>query len=128
MKKHFITLFDATHLKRTIYLFIIAALLITISLFGGIGEYLSGIALISGIILLFFTVLHPWKKAGNYGMLAMVCICILILLLLGITILDKMNKGEYINDNIAEGLVFFICVPGILVSIIGGIICAIRKK
>jgi hypothetical protein len=39
-----------------------------------------------------------------------------------------MNKSEYINDNIAEGVVFFICIPGIVVGIIGAIICAVRKK
>jgi len=48
--------------------------------------------------------------------------------LLGITVLDKMNKAEYINDNIAEGIIFFICIPGIIAGIIGARICAIRKK
>jgi hypothetical protein len=71
---------------------------------------------------------HPWKKASTYLILIGVCVGILLLVLLGITILDKMNKGEYINDNIAQGIVFFICIPGILVGIIGAIICAVRKK
>jgi len=71
---------------------------------------------------------HPWKKASNYVILIGVCIGILLLEWLGITILDKMNKGEYINDSISEGVIFFICIPGILVGIIGAIICAVRKK
>lgn len=69
-----------------------------------------------------------WKKTSTYLILIGVCIGILFLVLLGITVLDKMGKGESINDNIAESIVFFICVPGILIGIIGAIICAIRKK
>lgn len=65
---------------------------------------------------------HPWKKAVNYVILVGVCIGILLLVWLGITILDKTNKGENINDSIAEGVVFFICIPGIMVGIIGAII------
>jgi len=48
--------------------------------------------------------------------------------LLGITVLDKMDKAEYINDNIAGCIIFFICIPGIIAGIIGAIICTIRKK
>jgi hypothetical protein len=58
----------------------------------------------------------------------MVCIGILILEWLGIHILDKMHKDEYISEGIAMSLAFLICVPGILVGIIGAIICAVRKK
>jgi biotin transporter BioY len=71
---------------------------------------------------------HLWKKTSTYLILIGVCIGILLLVLLGITVLDKMDKAEYINDNIAEGIIFFICIPGIIVGIIGAIICTIRKK
>jgi hypothetical protein len=71
---------------------------------------------------------HLWKKASTYVFLTIVCVGIILLELLLITILDKMGKGEYVNDNIAEGVIFFICIPGILVGIIGAIICAVRKK
>jgi hypothetical protein len=47
---------------------------------------------------------------------------------LGITVLDKMGKGEYVNDNIAEGILLIICIPGIIVGIIGAIICSFRKN
>jgi hypothetical protein len=57
-----------------------------------------------------------------------VCIGIILLEFLIITILDKMGKGEYVSDNITEGLLIFICIPGIIVGIIGAIICAVRKK
>jgi predicted lysophospholipase L1 biosynthesis ABC-type transport system permease subunit len=129
MKKHFISLFDKTHLKRTTYLFIIAVSLIIISSLVGISDNLPMIAmLLSGIIILFFSVLHPWKKAGNYAILAGLCIGILLLEGLGITILAKMHKDEYLSEGIAMGVAFLVCVPGIIVGIIGTIICAAIKK
>jgi hypothetical protein len=67
-------------------------------------------------------------KVVNYVILIGVCVGILLLEWLGITILDKMNKGEYINDSIAEGVAFFICIPGISAGIAGEIICDVRKK
>jgi hypothetical protein len=128
MKKHFISLFDAGHIRETIRYFVIAALLIITSLLAGIDKDWSLITMFFGIILLYFAMLHPWEKVINYGILAVVCLGILLLEWLGITILDNMGKGEYINDNVAEGIVFFVCIPGILVSAIGAIICAAKKK
>jgi hypothetical protein len=84
--------------------------------------------LLVGIIILFFTVLHPWEKERNYEILAGICTGILLLEWLGITILDKMGKGEYINDKVTEGIIIFINIPGIIVGVIGVIICAVRKK
>jgi hypothetical protein len=78
MKEHFISLFDTSHRKRTIYLFIIATLFIIISLLVGISDNLPMIAmLLTGIIFLYFSVLHPWGKAGNYGILIGVSVGIL---------------------------------------------------
>ena len=129
MKKHFISLFDKTHLRKTIYLFIIAVLLITISSLVGISDNIPMIAmLLSGIIILFFSVLHPWKKAGNYAILAGVCIGILLLEGLSIHILASMHLDKYLSEGIAMGVAFLICVPGIIVGIIGTIICAAREK
>jgi len=71
---------------------------------------------------------HLWKKTSTYLILIGVCVGILLLEWLGITIISRVRGGEYINDNIAEGVVFFICIPGILIGIIGAIICAVRKK
>jgi hypothetical protein len=84
--------------------------------------------LLTGIVILFFSVLHPWEKAGNYGILAVVCIGILLLEWLGIYILAKMHLDKYLSEGIAMGVAFLICVPGILVGIIGAIICGVRKK
>ena len=71
---------------------------------------------------------HLWKKASTYVFLIIVCVGIILLELLLITILDKMGKGQYVNDDIAEGVIFFVCIPGILVGIIGAIIITVRKK
>lgn len=71
---------------------------------------------------------HLLKKTSTYVILIGVCVGILLLELLVITILDKMNKGEFVNDTIAEGVLFFICFPGIIVGIAGAIYCSVRKK
>jgi len=81
-----------------------------------------------GIIALFFAFLHPWKKAVNYAILAGVCIGIFLLGLLVITIFDKMDQDIIKIDGIVEGFALLIFIPGILVSIIGAIMCAVRKK
>jgi hypothetical protein len=129
MKRHFISLFDSSNLKWTISLFIIAVALITISSLVGLGDNLPMIAmLLAGIIILFFAVLHPWKKAINYVILAGVCLGILMLEVLIISILAWMNLSEYISEAVGMGVMFFICVPGILVGLIGAFICQVRKK
>jgi hypothetical protein len=129
MKKHFISLFDSAHLKWTISLFMIAVLLIITASLVGISDNLPGIALLyGGIILLFFAVLHPWKKPMNYWTLLLVCLGILILEWLGISILDRLDKTEYINEGVAMGVAFLVCMPGIVVGIIGAFICVVRKK
>jgi len=69
-----------------------------------------------------------WKKSSTYLILIGICIGIILLVVLGITILDRTGKGEYINDNVAEIVVFLVCIPGIVVGITGAIICAVRKK
>jgi predicted Na+-dependent transporter len=69
-----------------------------------------------------------WKRTRTYLFVVAVCILILLLEWLVISILDAMNMGEYVNDDIAEGLIFFVCIPGILTGIIGAIICRVRKK
>jgi len=70
---------------------------------------------------------HLLGKKSTYLVLIGVSVGILLLELLVITILDKMNMGEYVNDTIAEGVAFLICFPGIIVGIIGTIICSFRK-
>jgi hypothetical protein len=129
MKKHFISLFDSAHLKWTISLFAIAVLLIITASLVGVGDNPPGIALLyGGIIFLFFAVLHPWKNQKNYWTLLLICLVILMLEWLGINILDRLHKTEYISEAVAMGVAFLICMPGIVVGIIGAFICAVRKK
>lgn len=69
-----------------------------------------------------------WEKTSTYLILIAVCVGIILTEIVAITLLDRMNKGEIINDNIAEGILFFLCIPGILIGLIGAVICAVRKK
>ena len=69
-----------------------------------------------------------WNKTSTYLFLIGACVAILLIEWLVISILDAMHMGEYVNDDIAEGVIFFVCIPGILVGIIGAIICSVRKK
>jgi len=130
MKKHFISLFDPTHVWWTISLFAIGVILIVIASIIGVGDNPPGIALFyGGLISLFFSVLHPWRKAINYAILAGVCIGIFMLGLFVVLIIDKFGSAQNMNiDGVVEGFAFLICAPGIAVSIIGAIICAFRRK
>ncbi|HSO88557.1 MAG TPA: hypothetical protein VLQ91_18535 [Draconibacterium sp.] len=71
---------------------------------------------------------HILKKTSTYLILTGVCVGIILIEVLVITIFDKMNKGEFVNDTIAEGVLFFICFPGIMVGLTGAIICSVRNK
>jgi len=64
----------------------------------------------------------------NYWTLLLVCLVILMLEWLGITILDRLHKTEYLNEAVAMGVAFLIFLPGIVVGIIGAFICTVRKK
>ena len=61
-------------------------------------------------------------------MLIGVCVAILLLEWLVINIFDAMHKGEYVNDAIAESVIYFVCLPGIVVGTIGAIIYSVRRK
>lgn len=71
---------------------------------------------------------HLLGKASTYLILIAVCIGIILFEIVIIFLFDKMNKGVLINDKIAGGILFFLCIPGIIVGIIGAVICAVRKN
>jgi hypothetical protein len=109
MIKHIISLFKPDKIKKTIILFAISALLITVSLIVGTGDNIPMIAmLLAGIIFLFFTVLHPWEKAASFAVLTVVCFVILAL--------DFM--WPFINEDVAT-TAGFSCLAGIMTGIIG---------
>jgi hypothetical protein len=39
-----------------------------------------------------------------------------------------MHLNEYLSEDIAMGVAFLVCIPGIIVGLTGAIICAVRKK
>jgi hypothetical protein len=129
MKTHLVSLFNPIYRMWTISLFAAALLLITGSQIVGTTDNLPGIAMLfSGVIFLFFSLLHPWRKARSYGILAGICVGIIILEYLGILLLSVLHKEQYISEGIAMITAFLFCLPGIIVSIIGSIICSLRQE
>ena len=129
MKKHFQSLFDPEHLRLTMFLFAAAVLLMIVSQIVGITDNLPGIAiLLAGIILLYFSILHPWRKLEYYAILIGVCVGILLLEWLGIHLLVRLHMEKYVSEAIGMIVAFFLCLPGIVTGIIGTLICAFRKK
>ena len=139
MKKHFITLFNYENRWRTISFFIASVLLIIASLLAGISDNPPGIALAyAGIIVLFLVFTHPWRKPANYAILAGICAGIIIIIFVGLEIWSavyiepRMPRTPTQGENVAEAiiliLIFFICLPGVVVGLLGTLITAILKK
>jgi hypothetical protein len=127
MKTHLLSLFDQAHRNWTLSLFSFALILIIGSQIVGTTDNIPGLLMLFiGIILLFFSILHPWRKARNYGILAGICGGILILGWLGIYLLAALHLEKYISEGVVMITAFLFCLPGIIVGIIGSIICAFR--
>jgi hypothetical protein len=109
MKNKFLARFEAENITKTVTYFVIAVLLIVISLVVGISDNIVMISmLLGGIMLFFFAALHPWEKPAYYAILAAVCLVILIL--------------DFIWPFISEGVamsVGLVCFAGIIAGIIG---------
>jgi hypothetical protein len=128
MKKHFLSLFDHPNRWFTFSFFLAALMLIVASQVVGINDNFAGITmLLSGMVFLFFSLLHPWKNSGNYGLLATMCIGLICLTFLLIYILSLMGKSQYISEGIVMAFIGLFCIPGILTGIIGAVIRANRK-
>lgn len=129
MKQHFLLLFDSTYRWTTLSLFLAAVLLIIASQIVGTTDNLPGlIMLFFGMISFFLTFLHPWRKSGNYAILAGIFLGIIVLMFGIIYLLDILNKTEYISEGVVMILFFLICIPGIVVGIFGTIFFAVRNK
>lgn len=129
MKSHLLSLFDPAHRWKILSLFITAILLIIVSQVVGTTDNLPGIAMLFiGIILLFFSFLHPWRDTKKYAILAGVSVGIIILVFLGIIILSALDMQKYIIEGVVMGIMLLFCLPGIVVSIIGILICARKQK
>jgi len=133
MKTHFISLFDSAHRWWTISFFLASIVLIIASMLMGINDNLPGFGMLFvGMIFLFFAIVHPWRDVVNYVILIGVCLGIILLIIVGIGFLKDIGKNidktEHIGEAIIMGLFFFICLPGIVVGIIGAIISPFRKN
>jgi hypothetical protein len=118
MKDHFIKLFDATHLRKTIIFLVIAAMLVLFSLLTGISDNIPMIALLlAGMVFFFFALLYPWNKIRNFAIFTVTCLAILV--------------ADFLWPFISEGFamtVGMICFAGVITGIMGIIIVVIRIK
>lgn len=128
VKNHFINLFASSHLRLTVILLISSILFIIGSQITGTTDNIPGLAMLfTGVILFFFAFLHPWKDIKNYAILFGVCIGIIILVILVIAILASLQLDKYISEGVVMVILLLFCLPGIFVSIIGILICTVRK-
>jgi hypothetical protein len=129
MKNHFKILFDQQHSLRTMSLSALAIAFISGAAIIGIADNLPGLVLLlTGIVLLYFSILHPWKKPEFYAILIASCVFILILEWLAIRFFVMLKWEKYLSEAILMVIAFFICLPGILVGIIGVMLCVFLKK
>jgi hypothetical protein len=139
MKKHFKTLFDAHHLKLTLSLLIIAAVLIFAGIMVGISDNIPGITMIFlGVVLLYFSVFHPWRKPMSFLVLAGICSGVVFALYAGIYAYSSIflkpgnhqisnSAGEFLEGFILLS-VFFVLAPGIIAGLTGAVLRYIGKK
>jgi len=129
LKKHLTSLIAPSNFRWTIILLVSSALLIIGSQIIGITDNLPGIAMLfTGTILLFFSLLHPWRQTINYIILAAVSLGITVLIFLGIFILSSLHLDKYISEAFVMITIFLFCLPGLVVGIIGILLCAKKKK
>ena len=122
MKNHLILLFDAAHRWRTIIFFIIAAALIYGSRMLGTTDNPIVVGLLmTGMVFVFLTLIHPWEQSKSYTTLMMLCLGLILFIFLLIFVLSELNKSLYVNDGLVTGLIGLVCIPGIVAGLIGNI-------
>lgn len=139
MKNHFLSLFQTTNRKWTLSLLCIGTILIIAGNLVGISDNPPGIVMVFlGMILLFFALIHSWRKPSYYLILAGISAGIIFLIFLGIYIYASLFlKPGSANVPTAAGNFFeaffmltiiFICMPGIIAGLLGAIIRGVQKK
>lgn len=129
MKNHFSSLLDPSHRWFTISFFLASVLLIIASQVVGTTDNLPGISmLLLGMVFLFYTIINPWRKPANYGILAGVCLGLIALTFLVIYLLSAVHKTEYISEGMVMGFIGLICIPGFVAGVSGIVFWASRKK
>ena len=128
MKHHILSWFDVYRSRNIIILLFIAFALIAISLLVGVTDNIPMIlVLFTGIVIIFYTLLSPWKKTEYYAVMCGISgLLIIFLFLAGINILVKMQLPGGMAEGIAMGS-GFVFAAGIVAGIIGAL-RFIRKR
>jgi hypothetical protein len=123
MKNHFSSLIDPFNRSQTLRYFTISVVLIAASKISGINDNLIGItALVTGVCSLFYSLVHIWKKGRSYAILAWTCAAIMALTFAVICILSWLGYEKYPGEAVFMFTIFFICLPGIIVGILGAVL------
>jgi hypothetical protein len=126
MKNYIISLFDGAHLWWTILYIVTAVLLLILSQV--IGNAASLFLLFPGLILLFYTFIHPFRELESFVKFSVTCGGIMGLNFILYLIMDKFDYHPDIYETIVLTINLFIGFPGLSAGLIGGIILAIKKK
>jgi hypothetical protein len=120
VKTHFLALFNIGNRKKTLTYLLLSIVLIIASLIVGISDNPPGIVLIGvGTICFYYSFVHIWKKSRNFVLLIYVSIGIALLQILIINIFGWMHKTQYLSEGLIMGVFFLICIPLLLVGVLG---------
>lgn len=122
MKNHFTALFDPPNRPQTLRYFVISVVLLVASQLGGISHNLIGIASrMAGVCFLFYTLLHTWKHGRSYAVMAWIFTGIIALTFAVTYFLSALGYEQYLSHGTIVFILFLICLPGIIVGILGAI-------
>jgi len=123
LKQHFNSLFELPHRTLTLRYLAMSVVLILASQIAGIKDNLLGItAMVTGVCFLFYTLVHPWKGGRNYAIMAWICAGIIALTFAVVCSLSWLGFDKYLNGSVTMYIIFLICLPGIIVGILGAVL------
>ena len=130
MTRYLHTLFDPGHRWKTISFFVLGVLLIVAAQLVGIADNAPGLVLLyAGIIFLFLTFIHHWRKPSSYGIMAGICAAVIAVTVIVVHIyaasacrpgeVAAPSKADGIMEAIVMTITLFLCAPGILIGLAG---------
>jgi hypothetical protein len=123
LKQHFNSLFKLPHRTLTLRYLVMSVVLILASQIAGIKDNLLGItAMVTGVCFLFYALVHPWKGGRNYAIMAWICAGIIALTFAVVCSLSWLGFDKYLNGSVIMYIIFLICLPGIIVGILGAVL------
>jgi len=123
MRKHFAALFDAAHRRTTIRFSLLSLLLSTCSIIVGFKENTYGnLLLYSSLSCLLYVLVHPWRRGRNYAVMAGISIVIIMVIFGLIRFLTATGYEQILDKGLLIWITGLICIPGIVVGLIGSII------